>query len=88
MGWDGQLDVTRLNYVYEAIRLTRAAINGRIPLIGFIGGPWTLLCYMVEGTSDKDMPRAKAFLANHRPGHYLLRLLFSSSNLSISHKRC
>jgi uroporphyrinogen decarboxylase len=36
-------------YTIEAIRITKKALNGRVPLIGFAGAPFTLLCYMVEG---------------------------------------
>lgn len=50
-----------LQYVYEAIALTKEQLNGRVPLIGFAGAPWTLLCYMVEGKSSKTFDTAKAF---------------------------
>jgi len=40
-----------LKYVYDAITLTRHALNGQCPLIGFSGAPWTLMSYMVEGTT-------------------------------------
>ena len=52
-------DVTRLNchpnvdqelgYVYEALSLTRLTLEGKVPLIGFSGAPWTLMAYMIEG---------------------------------------
>ncbi|KAJ9648409.1 Uroporphyrinogen decarboxylase in heme biosynthesis [Coniosporium tulheliwenetii] len=45
-----EVDVKKeLAYVYEAITLTRQKLGGRVPLLGFCGAPWTLLCYMVEG---------------------------------------
>ncbi|MDV7395732.1 uroporphyrinogen decarboxylase family protein, partial [Arthrospira platensis SPKY1] len=50
-----------LDYVGQAIRLTKQALNGRIPLIGFAGAPFTLLCYMVEGKGSKTFDKAKAF---------------------------
>lgn len=50
-----------LQYVYEAIALTKEQLNKRVPLIGFAGSPWTLLCYMVEGKSSKTFDKAKAF---------------------------
>ena len=51
----------RLQYVYDAIRTTRAQLNGRVPLIGFAGAPWTIFCYMVEGKGSKTFEKAKAF---------------------------
>jgi uroporphyrinogen decarboxylase len=50
-----------LQHVYDAIRLTKQQLNGRVPLIGFAGAPWTLLCYMVEGKGSKTFDKAKAF---------------------------
>lgn len=52
----------RLSYVYEAIRVTRHAIDGQCPLIGFSGAPWTLMCYMIEGGGSKTMSKAKRWL--------------------------
>ena len=51
-----------LSYVYEAISLTRKKLAGRVPLIGFCGAPWTLLCYMVEGGGTKLFREAKTWL--------------------------
>ncbi len=42
-----------LNYVYDAIRLTKKKLDGRVPLIGFAGAPWTIMCYMTEGGGSK-----------------------------------
>jgi uroporphyrinogen decarboxylase len=50
-----------LGYVFEAIRIIKAELNGRVPLIGFAGAPWTLLCYMVQGKGSKTFDEAKAF---------------------------
>lgn len=45
-----RVDVKKeLSYVYKAITLTRRKLDGRVPLIGFVGAPWTLMCYMIEG---------------------------------------
>lgn len=51
-----------LDYVYKAITLTRQKLNGRVPLIGFCGAPWTLLCYMVEGGGTKLFREAKTWV--------------------------
>ena len=51
-----------LRYVMDAIRVTRREINGKVPLIGFSGSPWTLACYMVEGGSSKDFAKVKGMM--------------------------
>jgi uroporphyrinogen decarboxylase len=51
----------KLSYVFDALTMTKKALNGRVPLIGFAGSPWTLLCYMVEGKGSKTFDQAKAF---------------------------
>jgi uroporphyrinogen decarboxylase len=51
----------RLSYVMKAISLTVNELNGRVPLIGFAGAPWTILCYMVEGKGSKSFDKAKQF---------------------------
>ncbi|HEX6914270.1 MAG TPA: uroporphyrinogen decarboxylase [Chitinophagaceae bacterium] len=50
-----------LGYVMEALTLTKKALNGTVPLIGFAGAPWTILCYMVEGKGSKTWDKAKQF---------------------------
>ncbi|WP_126972585.1 uroporphyrinogen decarboxylase [Gynurincola endophyticus] len=51
----------KLGYVFDALRLTKKELNGRVPLIGFAGAPWTILCYMVQGKGSKTFDEAKAF---------------------------
>jgi uroporphyrinogen decarboxylase len=51
-----------LDYVYKAITLTRQKLAGRVPLIGFCGAPWTLLCYMVEGGGTKLFQHSKTWI--------------------------
>lgn len=55
-----------LPYVLDAVKTIRSALNGRVPLIGFSGSPWTLATYMIEGGSSKDFRKAKA-LAYDQP---------------------
>ena len=50
-----------LKYVMDALSLTKKELNGRVPLIGFAGAPWTILCYMVEGKGSKTWDKAKQF---------------------------
>lgn len=58
-----KVDVAKeLDYVYKAITLTRHKLNGRVPLIGFCGAPWTLLCYMVEGGGSKLFIETKTWI--------------------------
>lgn len=55
----------KLQHVMDAITLTRNELNGRVPLIGFAGAPWTLFCYMVQGEGSKNFDKAKSFLYQH-----------------------
>jgi len=50
-----------LSYVMNALSLTKKELNGRVPLIGFAGAPWTILCYMIEGKGSKTWDKAKQF---------------------------
>jgi uroporphyrinogen decarboxylase len=51
-----------LDYVLKAVSTIRRELNGRVPLIGFSGSPWTLATYMIEGGSSKDFRHAKAMM--------------------------
>jgi uroporphyrinogen decarboxylase len=51
----------KLDYVMKALTLTKQELNGEVPLIGFAGAPWTILCYMVEGKGSKTWEKAKEF---------------------------
>ncbi|UOQ55402.1 uroporphyrinogen decarboxylase [Hymenobacter cellulosivorans] len=62
-----------LGYVLEAIRVTKRALGGRVPLIGFAGAPWTILAYMVEGHGSKTFSKARRMLyTNPELAHELL----------------
>ena len=51
-----------LSYVTDALKLTKRALNERVPLIGFAGAPWTIFAYMIEGSGSKTFSKAKQFL--------------------------
>lgn len=51
-----------LDYVYKALTMTRKKLDGRVPLFGFCGAPWTLLCYMVEGGGSKLFKEIKRWI--------------------------
>ena len=55
-------DMDKLRYVFDAVRSIRRALDGRVPLIGFSGSPWTLACYMVEGQGSDDYRLVKSML--------------------------
>jgi len=55
-------DLARLRYVFDAVASIRKALDGRVPLIGFAGSPWTLACYMVEGAGSDDYRLVKTML--------------------------
>ena len=55
-------DEDSLGYVVDAIKLTKKELNGRVPLIGFAGAPWTIFCYMIEGKGSKTFSRARKLL--------------------------
>ena len=68
-----------LRYVMDAVRTIRRELNGRVPLIGFSGSPWTLATYMVEGGTTKDFGKVKGLLfANPEALHLLLDKLAQS----------
>ena len=58
---DANNTAAKLQYVMDALTMTKKELNNRVPLIGFAGAPWTLLCYMVEGKGSKTWDKAKQF---------------------------
>lgn len=65
-----------LGYVFDAIRLIKQELKGRVPLIGFAGAPWTLLCYMVQGKGSKTFDEAKIFCYTQPElAHKLLQMI-------------
>jgi len=69
---------TDLRYVMDAVRLIRKTLDGRVPLIGFSGSPWTLACYMVEGGGSDDFRRVKTLM--YKRPDLMLELLRRNAN--------
>ncbi len=72
-------DMNQLKYVFDAVSSIRKELNGRVPLIGFTGSPFTLACYMIEGGSSKDFRTIKSMMYS-RPDllHRVLSVLADS----------
>lgn len=63
-----------LGYVMQAIKMTKEKLNDEIPLIGFAGSPWTILCYCVQGQGSKNFDKAKQFcFTQPQAAHTLLQ---------------
>lgn len=69
-----------LGYVLEAIDIVKRELNGRVPLIGFAGAPFTILCYMIEGQGSKTFSKAKKlFYTQPKLAHTLLQKITDST---------
>jgi len=55
-------DMSKLQYVFDAVKVIRRELDGRVPLIGFAGSPFTVACYMVEGKGSDDYRLIKSML--------------------------
>ena len=76
-----------LSYVLDAVSLTKRELNGRVPLIGFSGSPWTLFTYMVEGRGSKNFSNVKKMIYNNpRLAHKVLGKLADAVSLYLSAK--
>ena len=74
-----------LTYVMDAIRLTKQELDGKVPLIGFSGSPWTLATYMVEGGSSRTFTKIKKMLyCEPKALHLLLEKLANSVALYLN----
>jgi len=72
-----------LRYVMEALTFTKKELNGRVPLIGFAGAPWTILCYMIEGKGSKTWDKAKEFA--YTETHLAHQLLQKITDITIKY---
>lgn len=69
-----------LSYVINAIEITKKNLNGRVPLIGFAGAPWTIFAYMVEGSGSKTFSKARQMLYTQPSfSHELLQMITDST---------
>lgn len=69
-----------LSYVIKAIEITKKNLNGRVPLIGFAGAPWTIFAYMVEGSGSKTFSRAREILYTQPAfAHQLMQMITDST---------
>lgn len=69
-----------LHYVLEAIRLVKKVLDGRVPLIGFAGAPWTVFAYMIEGSGSKTFSKARRMLYKEPElSHSLLEMITLST---------
>jgi uroporphyrinogen decarboxylase len=69
-----------LSYVLDAIRVTKQQLDGRVPLIGFAGAPWTIFAYMIEGKGSKTFSDAKKMLYTQpKFSHQLLEMITQST---------
>ncbi len=76
-----------LKFVLDAVALTKRELNGRVPLIGFSGSPWTLLTYMVEGKGSKSFSFVKKLIYNNPAlAHKLLDKISDAVSLYLSAK--
>lgn len=68
--------IQRLDYVFSAIYEIKNRLNGRVPLIGFCGAPWTIFCYMLEGQGSKTFSTARRFIYTQpEAAHQLLEII-------------
>ena len=76
-----------LTYVYDALEATKKELNGRVPLIGFSGAPWTLLAYMVEGAGSKTFSKAKKFLYTQPQAAHALLQKITDTTIAYLHNK-
>jgi len=71
-----------LKYVFDAITLTRHKLEGKVPLIGFTGAPWTLMSYMIEGGGSKTHSKSKKWLYQHPEASKKLLKILTDVNVN------
>lgn len=76
-----------LKYVFDSIIMTKEVLNDRVPLIGFAGAPWTILCYMVQGQGSKTFDKAKAFCYQQPEAAHLLLQKITDTTIAYLKKK-
>ena len=77
----------KLDYVMEAIKMTKSELNNEVPLIGFAGSPWTIMCYSVEGQGSKTFNKAKGFcFSQPEAAHQLLQKITDTTIMYLKAK--
>ena len=71
-----------LGYVMEAVKMTKKELNNEVPLIGFAGSPWTILCYAVQGQGSKNFDLAKEFCFTQPQAAHLLLQKITDTTIS------
>lgn len=83
----GEDAAASLSYVYDALRITKRELDGRVPLLGFAGAPWTLFAYMVEGSGSKTFSKAKKLLyTDPTTSHVLLQKITDTTIVYLKNK--
>jgi uroporphyrinogen decarboxylase len=76
-----------LSYVMEAIDMTKIALANRVPLIGFAGSPWTILCYCVQGQGSKNFDKAKEFCFTQPEAAHELLQRITDTTIAYLHEK-
>ncbi|KQC32158.1 uroporphyrinogen decarboxylase [Nonlabens sp. YIK11] len=76
-----------LSYVMEAIDMTKDALANRVPLIGFAGSPWTILCYCVQGQGSKNFDKAKEFCFTQPEAAHELLQRITDTTIAYLHEK-
>jgi len=76
-----------LQYVFDSIKMTKEVLNDRVPLIGFAGAPWTILCYMVQGQGSKTFDKVKAFCYQQPEAAHLLLQKITDTTIAYLKKK-
>ena len=76
-----------LDYVMDAIKMTKSELDNKVPLIGFAGSPWTIMCYSVEGQGSKTFNKAKSFcFSEPEAAHQLLQKITDTTIMYLKAK--